>query len=123
MITTSVNQNLTTINKFQAANKFGKMTGLFISRYTLTFWKKQKCLCEGDPELSMTRNCRVHCTHRTLHYTSNVPQQIFTLLFNLNYMHTLFKNTFRICFFTSLYIVFLRKLLQVHASDRFLEIV
>jgi len=23
--------------------------------------KKQKCLCEGDPELSMTRNCRVHC--------------------------------------------------------------
>jgi len=28
----------------------------------LTFWKKQKCLCKGDPELSMTRNCRVHCT-------------------------------------------------------------
>jgi len=23
--------------------------------------EKQKCLCEGDPELSMTRNCRVHC--------------------------------------------------------------
>jgi len=26
VITTSVNQNLTTKNKFQAANKFGKMT-------------------------------------------------------------------------------------------------
>jgi len=24
--------------------------------------EKQKSLCEGDPELSMTRNCRVHCT-------------------------------------------------------------
>ena len=23
--------------------------------------EKHKCLCEGDPELSMTRNCRVHC--------------------------------------------------------------
>jgi len=27
VITTSVNQNLTTNNKFQAANRFGKMTG------------------------------------------------------------------------------------------------
>jgi len=27
VITTSVNQNLTTSNKFQAANKFGEMTG------------------------------------------------------------------------------------------------
>jgi len=27
----------------------------------MTFWTKKKCLCEGDPELSMTRNCRVHC--------------------------------------------------------------
>jgi len=26
--------------------------------------KTKKCICEGegDPELSMTRNCRVHCT-------------------------------------------------------------
>ena len=26
--------------------------------------EKQKCIlvCEGDPELSMTRNCRVHCS-------------------------------------------------------------
>ena len=24
--------------------------------------EKQKCFCEGDPELSMTRNCRVHCS-------------------------------------------------------------
>ena len=27
VITTSVNQNLTTNNKFQGANRFGKMTG------------------------------------------------------------------------------------------------
>ena len=63
VITTSVNQNLTANKNFQAANIFGKMTGYLINRYTLTFWEKKKCLCEGDPELSMTRNCRVHCTY------------------------------------------------------------
>ena len=70
VITTSVNQNLTTNNKFQSANRLGKMTGQLINRYTLTFWKKQKCLCEGDPELSMTRNCRVHCTTNTTNILS-----------------------------------------------------
>ena len=28
--------------------------------------EKQKCLCEGDPKLSMTRNCRVHCISHIL---------------------------------------------------------
>jgi len=100
VITTSVNQNLTTINKFQAANKFGKMTGLLISRYTLTFWKNKNVYAK------VTRNCRwpetVEFTVLIEHY---IILQMFHnkfshyLIFNLNYMHTLFKNTFRICFF------------------------
>ena len=62
VITSSVNKNLTTNNKFQAANKFGKNDWIINKSVYFDILEKQKCLCEGDPELSMTRNCRVHCT-------------------------------------------------------------
>jgi len=52
VITTSVNQNLKTNKKFQAANRFGKITGLLINRYTLTFWKNKNVYAK------VTRNCR-----------------------------------------------------------------
>jgi len=52
VITTSVNQNLPTNNKFQAANRFGKMTGYLINWYTLTFLKNKNVYAK------VTRNCR-----------------------------------------------------------------
>ena len=52
VITMSVNQTLTTNNKFQAANRFGKMTGYLINRYTLTLWKNKNVYAK------VTRNCR-----------------------------------------------------------------
>ena len=63
VITTSVSKNLTTNNKLQAANRFGKMTEIINKSVYFDILEKQKCLCEGDPELSMTRNCRVHCIY------------------------------------------------------------
>jgi len=52
VITTSVNQNLTTNNKLLAPNRFGKMTGYLISRYTLIFWKNKNVYAK------VTRNCQ-----------------------------------------------------------------
>jgi len=63
VITTSVNQNLTTNNKYQAAYKFGKNDWIINKSVYFDILGKQKCLCEGDPELSMTRNCQVHCIY------------------------------------------------------------
>ena len=60
--TTSVNQSLTNNKKFHAANRFGKNHWIIIKSVYFDILEKQKCLCEGDPELSMTRNCRVHCS-------------------------------------------------------------
>jgi len=63
MITTSVNQVSTANNKFQAAKRLGNMTGQLKYRNTLSFGKTQIANSEGDPELSITRNRRVHCTY------------------------------------------------------------
>jgi len=38
------------------------MTRLLKYRYTLSFGKNKYVFSKGDPELSMTRNCRVHCS-------------------------------------------------------------
>ena len=42
--------------------------------------EKQKCLCEGDPELSMTRNCRVHCIHQWNPLGEGIDSQSFNLV-------------------------------------------
>jgi len=43
--------------------------------------EKQKHFCEGDPELSMTRNCRVHCN-------------IYLYIYIYNYVYVCSKTIF-----------------------------
>jgi len=52
VITTSVNQVSKANIKFEAAQRLENKTGKS---------KFQICFSKGDTDLSMTRNCRVHC--------------------------------------------------------------
>jgi len=58
---------------FPAAKGLKNMTGLSKYRNTIPFGKMKYIVSKVDPELSLTRNCRVHCNKYKKRHNATKP--------------------------------------------------